>query len=136
MIATSTTSGLLSLLLLLKPATALPRRLDTLADQVERRAPPQQASAGQPLLPRDVQGSGYLSDYDGQVVQVQGVVTAKSSAGFYIQTEPAKVDKIDSTSEGLYVRPLSRRSRLAPRLTDLLPSPGLWVRLGRPRPNG
>jgi predicted extracellular nuclease len=33
-------------------------------------------------------------------------VTAKDQGrGFYLQTEPSKVDKIDSTSEGLYVRP-------------------------------
>jgi hypothetical protein len=105
MLASPTFSGLLSLLLLLSPAAALPRRLDVPFDRVGRRAPPQ-ASTGQPLLPRDVQGSGYLSEYAGQVVQVQGVVTAKDQGrGFYLQTEPSKVDKIDSTSEGLYVRP-------------------------------
>lgn len=100
----STSAGLLSLILLLAPASALPRRLDSPFGRVQRRAPPQ-ASAGQPLLPRDIQGSGYVSPYLDQVVQVQGVVTAKSSAGFYIQTEPSMVDKVDSISEGLYVRP-------------------------------
>lgn len=83
----STMLASLALLLLagsqLAPASALPRRLDS---PLDRRAPPSLAArrpkppaAAQPLSPRDIQGSGWLSSYDGQTVNdVQGIVTAKS----------------------------------------------------------
>lgn len=49
----------------------------------------------------DIQGPAFRSPLEGQVVQnVTGVVTAKSSSGFYIQSEPVKDPRI---STGLFV---------------------------------
>ncbi|HEU5102148.1 MAG TPA: endonuclease/exonuclease/phosphatase family protein [Roseiflexaceae bacterium] len=49
-----------------------------------------------------IQGAGHLSPLSGQVVlNVQGIVTARRSNGFYLQ-DPAPADN-DATSEGIFV---------------------------------
>ncbi|KAK0529517.1 hypothetical protein OC834_003657 [Tilletia horrida] len=56
------------------------------------------------LYPHDIQGSGFLSPYNGQSVSnVRGIVTAKGNGGYYIQTPASAWDTDDKTSEGLFV---------------------------------
>jgi uncharacterized protein len=49
----------------------------------------------------DVQGAAHISPYNGQVVRVLGVVTARSSNGFWIQDPNADADT--ATSEAIFV---------------------------------
>src|SRR4029453_12155064 len=49
----------------------------------------------------DVQGAAHISPYNGQVVGVLGVVTARSSNGFWIQDPNADADT--ATSEAIFV---------------------------------
>ena len=53
------------------------------------------------LSPHHIQGINFLSPYINQVVNVSGIVTAKSSVGIYIQSQTPDDD--DRTSEGLYI---------------------------------
>jgi predicted extracellular nuclease len=50
-----------------------------------------------------VQGSGSLSPWAGQAVITRGVVTARKTNGFFIQTPDSEVDADPATSEGLFV---------------------------------
>ncbi|MDZ4348945.1 MAG: lamin tail domain-containing protein [Xanthomonadaceae bacterium] len=50
-----------------------------------------------------VQGTGNISPVLGEVVTVEGVVTARKSNGYFVQTPDAEVDADPSTSEGLFV---------------------------------
>lgn len=52
--------------------------------------------------PHDIQGPGAVSPLSG-AVRVKGVVTARKSDGFFIQTEPGFEDSDPNTSEGLFV---------------------------------
>ncbi|SDY60490.1 hypothetical protein SAMN04487939_10415 [Lysobacter sp. yr284] len=51
----------------------------------------------------DIQGNGAKSPLENQIVTTEGVVTARKSNGFYIQTTDAEADADPMTSEGLYV---------------------------------
>ena len=60
------------------------------------------ATAGAVLRIRDVQGPGHISPYNGQAVSnIQGIVTARRSNGFYMQ-DPLP-DANDATTEGILV---------------------------------
>ena len=50
-----------------------------------------------------IQGSGSTSALDGEVVVTEGVVTARRSNGFYVQTADGEDDGDPATSEGLFV---------------------------------
>jgi predicted extracellular nuclease len=52
--------------------------------------------------PHDIQGPGAVSPLSG-AVRVKGVVTARKSDGFFIQTETGFEDSDPNTSEGLFV---------------------------------
>jgi hypothetical protein len=55
-------------------------------------------------LPHQIQGAGAVSPIaPGTAVTVRGVVTARTSSGFFIQTEAGDEDADDATSEGLFV---------------------------------
>jgi len=61
-----------------------------------------------PLPVHAVQGSGTTSPYVGQIVSVEGVVTATFQvspglSGFYLQTPDASVDANPATSQGMFV---------------------------------
>ena len=58
---------------------------------------------GPSLLISQVQGTGGASAFEGQVVNVTGVVTATLGDGFYLQEEDADSDGDAATSEGLFV---------------------------------
>jgi len=72
-------------------------------------APSQPQNASSPcvtpvtLLPHEVQGSGSASPITFEMVTVRGVVTARATHGFFIQTEPGSEDGDPQTSEGLFV---------------------------------
>jgi len=51
----------------------------------------------------DIQGNGARSPLEGQTVTTEGVVTARKSNGFYLQTTDAEADADPMTSEGVYV---------------------------------
>lgn len=51
----------------------------------------------------EVQGSGAASEFDGSAVIVEGVVTALTSSGYFLQEELADEDADSTTSEGIYV---------------------------------
>jgi predicted extracellular nuclease len=51
----------------------------------------------------DVQGNGLVTPYLGQDVVTTGIVTAKKSNGFFVQTPDANVDADPNTSEGIFV---------------------------------
>ncbi|WDJ85505.1 lamin tail domain-containing protein [Xanthomonas campestris] len=56
------------------------------------------------LLPiHAIQGKGARSPLDGQVVATSGIVTARRSAGFFLQAPTAEADADQATSEGVYV---------------------------------
>ena len=60
------------------------------------------AQASPPLVPiHAVQGAAHLSPMTGQLVSLQGIVTAKTRNGFYMQ-DP-NPDNDPATSEGIYV---------------------------------
>ncbi len=50
-----------------------------------------------------IQGSGARSPYVDQVVATSGIVTARRSAGFFVQMPDAEADGDPRTSEGIYV---------------------------------
>ena len=50
-----------------------------------------------------VQGKGNQSPFAGRDVRVQGIVTAVTRTGFFVQTPDDKVDSDPMTSEGVYV---------------------------------
>jgi len=54
-------------------------------------------------LPHEIQGSGASSPFAGQPVVVDGVVTARKSNGFFIQTEPGLEDADPLSSECIFV---------------------------------
>jgi predicted extracellular nuclease len=51
----------------------------------------------------DIQGNKNISDYQREWVRVNGIVTARTRNGFYLQTPDSEVDKNPNTSEGLFV---------------------------------
>lgn len=56
------------------------------------------------LLPiHSIQGKGARSPLDGQVVATSGIVTARRSAGFFLQAPDTEGDGDPATSEGVYV---------------------------------
>lgn len=50
-----------------------------------------------------IQGNKNLSEYVGQSVRTEGIVTARIRTGFFLQTNDAKVDSDALSSEGIYV---------------------------------
>jgi predicted extracellular nuclease len=50
-----------------------------------------------------VQGTGNISPLLGEVATVEGIVTARKSNGYFVQTPDAEVDADPTTSEGLFV---------------------------------
>lgn len=55
-------------------------------------------------VPHDIQGAGAASPMTlGDIVTVRGVVTARKSYGFFLQTEAGMEDADPNTSEGLFV---------------------------------
>ena len=54
-------------------------------------------------LTHQIQGVDTASEYVGQAVTVEGVVTARRSNGVYIETEAGREDGISETSEGLFI---------------------------------
>jgi predicted extracellular nuclease len=77
-------------------------------DFVQKGAPGPQNRSTSPCLqfttytPHDIQGAGAVSPLSG-AVRVAGVVTARKSDGFFIQTESGFEDGNPDTSEGLFV---------------------------------
>ena len=56
------------------------------------------------VYPHDIQGAGYLSPLAGQTVRaVQGIITAKTSTGCYLQTPTSEWDRDDATSEAIFL---------------------------------
>lgn len=56
------------------------------------------------LVPiHSIQGSGARSPLVGQIVATSGIVTARRSAGFFLQAPDAQADADPQTSEGIYV---------------------------------
>ncbi|UYB52044.1 lamin tail domain-containing protein [Xanthomonas sp. AM6] len=56
------------------------------------------------LVPiHSIQGSGARSPLVGQIVATSGIVTARRSAGFFLQAPDAQADADPLTSEGIYV---------------------------------
>lgn len=55
------------------------------------------------FTPHDVQGPGATSPKAGNALTVRGVLTARTSAGFFIQSESSREDLDPATSEGLFV---------------------------------
>lgn len=56
-----------------------------------------------PLAIHSIQGSGLSSPYAGQDVSTSGIVTAKKSNGFFLQTPDASADSDPNTSEAIFV---------------------------------
>ena len=50
-----------------------------------------------------IQGAGARSPYDTQTVTTHGIVTARKTNGFFIQTPDAETDSDPATSEGIFV---------------------------------
>lgn len=61
------------------------------------------ARAQQAMLIHDVQGTGAQSSHVGEMVTVQGIVTAVLDDGFYVQSTPGLIDFNEATSEGIFV---------------------------------
>ncbi len=51
----------------------------------------------------EVQGDGHMSPFQGNAVRLEGIVTARTRSGFFIQTPDAKIDNNPNTSEGIFV---------------------------------
>jgi hypothetical protein len=51
----------------------------------------------------DVQGAAHISPLNGQLVSIQGLVTAESSNGFWMEEPSANWDSDVATSEGIFV---------------------------------
>lgn len=60
-------------------------------------------SAQKNRLIGDIQGDKNYSAYVGEIVRVNGIVTARVRNGFYLQTPDAKADANPNTSEGIFV---------------------------------
>lgn len=58
---------------------------------------------GSTLAIHDIQGSGSVSPFVGQVVSTTGVVTASKSNGFFLQTPDPQIDNDPNTSEGIFI---------------------------------
>ena len=57
-----------------------------------------------PFVPiHDIQGASHVSSRSGEVVSTNGIVTARSSSGFWIEAPDAGWDADDATSEGIFV---------------------------------
>lgn len=78
-----------------------------------------------------IQGSGSTSPLDGQVVVTEGVITARRSNGFFVQTADGEDDGNAETSEGLFVFTgstvipavaVGNRVRVSGRVVDFTPS--------------
>jgi len=54
-------------------------------------------------LPHEIQGAGARSPFAGQPIVVDGVVTARKTNGFFVQTQPGLEDADPQSSEGLFV---------------------------------
>ena len=65
---------------------------------------------GPPTAIHDIQGASHISPVNGQVVSTNGIVTARSGNGFWMQ-DPAP-DANDATSEGIFVFTSSRADGL------------------------
>ena len=61
------------------------------------------ANAQKEVAINAVQGDGNISPYEGKIVRLEGIVTARIAKGFFIQTPDAKIDDNPKTSEGIYV---------------------------------
>ncbi len=81
-----------------------------------------------------IQGSGSISPLDGQVVVTEGVITARRSNGFFVQTADGEDDGNPATSEGLFVFTgstafpavaVGNRVRVSGRVVDFTPSSNL-----------
>ena len=81
-----------------------------------------------------IQGSGSISPLDGQVVVTEGVITARRSNGFFVQTADGEDDGNPETSEGLFVFTgstvipavaVGNRVRVSGRVVDFTPSSNL-----------
>lgn len=62
-----------------------------------------EASAQKNRLIHDIQGDKNMSLYVRENVRVNGIVTARTKSGFYLQTPDDKTDNNPNTSEGIYV---------------------------------
>jgi predicted extracellular nuclease len=51
----------------------------------------------------DVQGASQMSSFDGKDVSVQGIVTATTTSGFFLQDAAADADGKSDTSDGIFV---------------------------------
>ena len=57
-----------------------------------------------PITPiSQIQGTGLISPLVGQVVRTTGVVTARKSNGFFLQSPDAQADSDPNTSEGIFI---------------------------------
>ena len=61
------------------------------------------ANAQKEIAINQVQGDGNMSAYEGKIVRIEGIVTARIAKGFFIQTPDGKIDGNPNTSEGIYV---------------------------------
>ncbi|MBC7796027.1 MAG: nuclease, partial [Pyrinomonadaceae bacterium] len=59
--------------------------------------------SAKPIPISEVQGEKQLSPFNGKIVTVRGIVTARVKNGFYIQTPDAEVDQNSKTSEAVLV---------------------------------
>ncbi len=71
-----------------------------------------------------VQGQGMASPLVGKVIEVEGVVTARVTGGFFLQSLPPQADQDSATSEGIAVRSefdvaAGDRVRVSGRVTEL-----------------
>ncbi|GIX38317.1 MAG: nuclease [Silanimonas sp.] len=78
-----------------------------------------------------IQGSGSTSPLEGQVVVTEGIVTARRSNGFFLQTADGEDDGNPATSEGLFVFTgstvfpaveVSNRVRVSGRVVEFVPA--------------
>lgn len=81
-----------------------------------------------------IQGNGSTTPLEGQVVVTEGIVTARRSNGFFLQTADGEDDGDPMTSEGLFVFTgstafpavaVGNRVRVSGRVTDFTPSTNL-----------
>jgi predicted extracellular nuclease len=79
----------------------------------------------------ELQGAGTVSGFDGQTVVTEGIVTARKSNGFFLQTADGETDGNPATSEGLFVftggtipsaAQVGNRVRVSGRLVEFTPS--------------
>lgn len=57
-----------------------------------------------PAAIHEIQGVGLRSSLDGISVVTEGIVTARTSDGYFLQTPDSATDGLDQTSEGLFVQ--------------------------------